>query len=102
MTKQIKNDFDRLRAEKMDFMNKLSLSRIQISRRVGSKFSKEILNNIKPVERYGTKRYLLTDISKYLNKNKGGKDIFFELVGGQSSFIPPTGKHHQTKLFIKK
>lgn len=98
---QIKKDIQKLRQEKTEFRNK-SLDKFQIKRKIGAKLSNDILSNVKPVERYGQERYLLLDIKKYIAKLSNGNKIFIELVGGQSSFLPPVGKHKQGKLFIKQ
>jgi hypothetical protein len=83
-----------------DFRNK-SLTENQIVKRAGAKFAREILLHVKPTVRYWERRYLLSDIGKYLGSTKEGKDVFVELVGGQSCFLPPVNKHRQGKLFIK-
>lgn len=99
--KQIKNDIQRLKRERADFIKK-SLGKAQIIKRIGFNPGKEILSHVKPTAIYGEKRYLIKDLKRYLNKTKDGKDIFIELISGQSCFLPPIGKRHQGKLFIKK
>jgi hypothetical protein len=89
-----------LKQEKKDFRKK-SLAMSQIIKRVGTNFAKEIFKHVKPTIRYRIKRYLLEDIARYLNKTNEGRDIFIELVGGQSCFLPPLGKNKQGKLFIR-
>lgn len=98
--KQITDTLHELRRKKDDYI-KESITKSQIVRKIGSKFADEILSHVKPVKLYGETRYLFADIGKYLNKNGAGRDIFVELVSGQSCFLPPVGKHRQGKLFIK-
>ncbi|MCX6743824.1 MAG: hypothetical protein NT116_06370 [Candidatus Parcubacteria bacterium] len=104
MTKNPNKQFivklQRLRLERVYFL-KISVSKSQIIKRIGDKFGAEILSHVKPVRLYGVSRYLYADIKKYLDKSSQSRNIFIELVGGQSCFLPPINKHRQGKLFIK-
>ncbi len=98
--KQFIVNLQEMQLERVCFI-KISVSKSQIIKRIGAKLSAEILSHVKPMKLYGVSRYLYADIKKYLNKTSQGRDLFIELVGGQSCFLPPINKHRQGKLFIK-
>jgi hypothetical protein len=67
------------------------------------KLQKEYINNFRKSKEEANERLLnkvWDDFLKASDEKK--KEIFFELISGQGSFLMPVDKHRQGKLFTKK